>query len=142
MMSRYRTHYALAAVIVAAGCAAPVLAETMPLRAHHQGGIAYITGGVGDEELAAFRASARDYDLQITNSEKDGEFTAGTSLVVQAKGGQDVLVLRSTGPLVYAQLPPGEYTIHATFKGVERVQAATIAGKGATDIHLIWPTEE
>jgi hypothetical protein len=42
-------------------------------------------------------------------------------------------------PLFYAQLPPGDYVIHATYNGAQRVRDVSITGKRPSDIHLIWP---
>jgi hypothetical protein len=142
MHSQFCLQSALVAAMVTVGCAVPALAESMLPQPVHEGDVTYITGGIGADETQALEASAGSYDLQISNAEKNGDFTAGTDLVIWAKNGREVLQARNTGPLLYAQLPPGDYVIDATYKGVERVRDAKVGGKGATGIHLIWQQED
>ena len=142
MHSQICLQSALVAAMVTVGCAVPALAESMLPQPVHEGDVTYITGGIGADETQALEASAGSYDLQISNAEKNGDFTAGTDLVIWAKNGREVLQARNTGPLLYAQLPPGDYVIDATYKGVERVRDAKVGGKGATGIHLIWQQED
>ncbi len=140
MLSRYGVRIALLAASVTMSCA-PAFAQALP-RPHDQGGITYITGGIGDTERNALEASKRDYNLHITDSEKDGAFMAGIDLVIQARGGREILQVHNTGPLFYAQLPPGDYTIHAAYKGVQLVKEAKIGDKGGSEIQLVWPQDE
>jgi hypothetical protein len=142
MPHQHKIRSALLASAVALGFSAPAFAAITPPQPVHQGDVTYITGGIGQGETEAIKASARNYDLQISNAEKDGAYTAGTDLVIQARDGRNVLQARNTGPLVYAQLPPGDYVIHATFNGVQRVADAKVPAKGATGVHLIWPQDD
>ena len=129
----------LFAAAVTVGFAAPAFAGSMFPHPVHQGQSSYITGGIGEDEKQAMEASARDYDLLISNAEKDGEFTAGTDFSITDRHGREVLQARNTGPLFYARLPPGNYVVHAAYNGVQRVRDVSITGKGSSDIHLIWP---
>jgi len=139
MFSHHKMQAALAAVVMAAGFAAPaVAAGTLP-RPVHRGDVTYISGGFGQGEQHALEAAAKKYNLEITNADKKGEFTAGANLVIRSKSGRDVLRASNTGPLFYAKLPPGNYTIQATSGGQKRVRHVKIAAKGSTDVHLIWP---
>jgi type 1 fimbria pilin len=139
MLSGYRVRTALCAA-VAVACLTPAVADAK-LHPQTQGNITYITGGVGDSELAEFKAAAPDYNLQVTNSENNGEFVAGVFIEIKDKAGQQVLQLRNAGPLLYAQLPPGAYTLRAVYQRVERVQHIKIAGKGHSTVHVTWPNE-
>jgi hypothetical protein len=139
MSSGYKIRDGVFAVAFAVGCAAPAFAGAMPPQPIHQGQASYITGGIGEDEQQAIEASARDYNLLISNAEKDGEFTAGTDFTITNRHGQEVLRAHDTGPLFYAQLPPGDYVIHATYNGAQRVRDVSITGKSPSDIHLIWP---
>jgi hypothetical protein len=139
MHSNYAIRSGILAAVVAIGYAAPVFAApTVPMPVH-QGHITYITGGIGDDEQQAMEASAHDYNLLISNAEKDGSFTAGTNLVIRDAKGQEVLQTHNTGPLFYAQLPPGDYVVDATFNGVERVRDVSVKGSHPAELHLIWP---
>ena len=130
----------LAAVaLLTAGVAAPALAGTsfpMPVQ---QGQVTYISGGIGDDEIAAMKASAGAYDLLISNAEKDGSYTAGIDVILRDGRGQVVLSAKDTGPLFYVKLAPGEYTLDANYHGVERVRDVAITPHHPAEIHLIWP---
>jgi hypothetical protein len=142
MLYQHKIRNALVAGAALLGCSAPAFAAIMPPQPVHEGTVTYITGGIGQAETQAIKAAARNYDLQISNAEKDGAYTAGADFVIRSKDGHEVLQARNTGPLVYAQLPPGDYVIHANYNGVQRVADAKIDGRGATGVHLIWPQSD
>jgi len=139
MTSHQKMPRALLAAIMATALSAPALADEMMPQPVHQGDVTYISGGVGLGEQHALEAAARNYNLEITNADRKGEFTAGTNLVIQSNSGHDMIKATNTGPLFYAKLPPGEYTIQATSGHQRRVRHVKIAAKGSTDVHLIWP---
>lgn len=123
------------AALLAAGLAAPAAAMPQPM---HKGDITYISGGIGLGEQHALESQAKHYDLAITNADKAGAFTTGTRLVITAKDGRDVLRVAATGPLFYAKLPPGDYTIRAVNNGQSRKRTVKVASGATTDVHLIW----
>lgn len=139
MLSHRRIQGVLVAAAVAAAFAAPaVAAMALPQPVHH-GKVTYISGGIGQSEQQAIEDAARNYNLRITNANKQGDFTTGTKLVIAAKNGHDLLRVASTGPLFYAKLPPGDYIIRAANDGQRRTREVKIGATGAADIHLIWP---
>jgi len=142
MLSLYRIRSALFAATCVVGCAAPAFADSVAPHPIQQGDVSYITGGIGLTERHALEAARRDYNLQVTNSENNGHFTAGANLVIQDGSGQEVLRVNDAGPLLYVKLPAGQYTVHAIFEGVEREKSAKIGDKGTTTINLVWPTED
>lgn len=113
---------------------APLLSRPM-----HQGAIAYISGGIGRNEQRALEASAKSYNLAITNANRQGDFTADTHLVIERKSGRNILDVKDTGPLFYAKLPSGRYVIHASNAGVNIVRHVRISANHAAEVHLIWP---
>lgn len=139
MSSHHKVQGALLAAILATALSAPALADEMMPRPVHKGDVTYISGGIGLGEQHALEAAARNYNLEITNADRKGEFTAGTNLVIKTNSGRDVLRASDTGPLFYAKLPPGQYTIQAKSGDQRRVRHVTVAARGSTDVHLIWP---
>jgi len=142
MFPNHAFRYGLLAATVAVGCgvsAFDAYAEPMPI---HRGQITYITGGIGEDEEDAMKATAGEYNLLISNAERNGEFTAGTNLVIRNGKGFEVLRAQNTGPLFYAQLPPGRYVVDAHYNGFESVRNVTIGERNPADIHLIWPQGE
>jgi hypothetical protein len=130
---------ALLAAAVAAAFSTPAFADPTLPQPVHSGDIAYLSGGFGLTERHALEAQAHNYNLEITNANKAGDFTSDTALVIRSKTGHDVLRVRGTGPLFYAKLPAGDYVIHATNDGQNRTRAVRLAAHDTTDVHLIWP---
>jgi hypothetical protein len=162
MLIRRAVRHALLATVFAAGAAAPAFASSydnpsydsqpmqpsmnepapLPLpmpQPMHQGDVTYITGGIGKTAQRAIKSQAQDFNLAITNANPQGDFTTGTALTITTPGGRSVLDLRTSGPLLYAELPAGRYRIEAVNQGVTRVRDVTVSQNRATDVHLIWP---
>jgi hypothetical protein len=140
MWLRHKTgaRCALLVAVLAASAFGTALADAPP-QPVRQGDVTYVSGGIGWDEQEALKATAKDYNLIISNADKAGEYTSNVDLRISGKGGQDVLHVAGTGPLFYAKLPPGTYRIAATLQGAERVRDVTVGADRATDIHFIWP---
>jgi hypothetical protein len=128
----------LAGAVTAALAATPALADTM-LKPVQDGGITYISGGIGLDEEDAIKAQAQNYNLQVTTSNTKGEWLADTNLSIAASDGREVLNVSNVGPLFYAALPPGTYRIEASSNGEQQTKTIKVGGEGkATNLHLIW----
>lgn len=139
MHSSRTLHYGLLSATVAVGCGISAFAANALPIPIHQGPVTYLTGGIGADEEDAMKAATSDYNLLISNAEKDGEFTAGADLVIRDTKGHAVVQARNTGPLFYVQLPPGSYVVDATYNGIERVRNVKVGERNPADVHLIWP---
>jgi hypothetical protein len=104
-----------------------------------QGDVTYITGGVGDDERAALEGAKQDYNLQVTNADVKGHFTADITITVRGSGKNGAMINTvSAGPLFYAKLPAGHYTIEATNGAEHLVRKVNIDNSKAADVRLIW----
>lgn len=127
------------ATLLGTALSTSALAQTTLPQPVHRGDLTYVTGGVGLTEQHVLEANAKDYNLAITNSNKAGDFTVGTDLIIKNTQGHEVLRVADSGPLFYAKLPPGDYMIQATNEGQHRARDVKIGAKRTTDVHLIWP---
>ena len=100
---------------------------------------AIVSGGVGDEERSKMESQVGRYSMRLVLSARNGQYVVADSISVR-KQGAEVMQINDAGPLVYAQMPPGQYSITANYKGVVQTRTVTI-GPRATDVHLTWPTE-
>ena len=82
-------------------------------------GVRYMSGGVGDEEEAAIKRIGKDFDLRITLATTSGEYLGGGSLEFRDPAGRKVLDAQAQGPLFFAQLPSGRYTVQAVCAGAK-----------------------
>lgn len=135
------TRHTLSALVLTAFFAMPLyaLAQTDGLpQVMQQNEITYVTGGIGDDEVSALEAAKSDYNLQILNSHTDGAYVGGTHLTINDKAGTE-LVSSDAGPIFYAKLPVGKYTVNATRHGETKKQNVNVTKAGkATKIHFAW----
>ena len=142
-----KTLIALTLALVAAttaGAAEPDLSKT-PLDAtaasvlpklQNANGIDYMNGGSGTEGVGYMKARGKEFSLQITFSGRGGEYGVAEKLVV-ASAGRELISVSDAGPLMMLKLPPGNYTVEATFKGVIEKRSVAV-GNGVTKVS--WST--
>jgi hypothetical protein len=108
--------------LIMLGSAGRVLAaDTAMLPAErNQGGIAYVTGGVGKKEAEAFKQAAGRFPLAlefVRRAGKRDEFIAGVDVKLIDRHGKTVLSTKSDGPFLLARVPSGRYTVAASYDG-------------------------
>jgi len=112
---------------VGSGATEPVLTSVQT-----SDGISYITGGVGDEELAFLKSQQDNYNVHILLTSVNGEYMGDVALSFMDKAGNESLKIDSAGPFVYANLPAGTYMVEATSSSGKVLKSKVVAGgKGA-----------
>ena len=107
--------------------APPGNAETPP------GDLPYVSGGIGEEELAVLRLVRGDYNLRLLFADQSGTYLSGIEARILNAHGKTVLTVKDAGPFLYVRLPAGHYRIEARY--AERTQrqdielAATTTGR-------------
>ncbi|NUU34703.1 carboxypeptidase regulatory-like domain-containing protein [Pseudomonas sp. C2B4] len=120
----------------------PINSSGVQVQRQEQNGIAYLSGGIGEDESRAIQQTT-GYNLHMTFSVgPQNEYIPDVNLVIQKAPGQTVLALSEAGPLVYAQLPPGKYTVVATRNGVERRDTADVGAGAARNLVFHWNDAE
>jgi hypothetical protein len=102
-------------------------------------GIAYLTGGIGSDEMERLQAREREFNLKLVFTLSEGNYVSDVSIVVKDKAGNPVLVLHAPGPLVLAKLPRGPYVIDATYEGKTQTRKVDVSERMRTE-YLRWPT--
>lgn len=131
-------------------CIAALLAFAMAPAAFAQapapvtdGKVTYVTGGIGESEVSAMQAQARDYSallefVEVEPGNPRGVWTADVGITVKA-GKETLASFNATGPLLLLRLPAGRYTIEATHGGVAMSKALDIkAGAKPLKERFIW----
>lgn len=83
-------------------------------------GFPYLFGGVSSNEREAMEERAKDYNVKLVFAAKDGSFIAGVAVRIATAKGVQIAALATDGPWFYIRLPPGNYSVRATFKGETR----------------------
>lgn len=106
-------------------------------------GFPYLTGGVSTEEREILEASGKAYNVQLRFAEKGGAYLSDVNLVIGGAKGAEIIAITTDGPLFYMQLPPGSYTVSATFKGeTKKVKSLLVAKDKTVRQTLIWDLGE
>jgi hypothetical protein len=129
--------YVMAGILAAALYAPFVQADYTMLQPMQAGNITYITGGIGDEERAALQSVKNHYNLSVMSAGASGAFAGDTHITIRDSQGTP-LVDTDAGPLFYANLPPGRYTVEATSEGQMRDKTVNIASGHPAHLHLTW----
>ena len=113
------------------------LDDTGPLQPVQVGNVSYITGGIGDEERSQLQDVQKNYNFRAMSASKDGAFSGDTHILIRDAKGNELLNV-TAGPLFYAELPEGHYTVEATHLGEIKQQNIHITGHKPTLAHFAW----
>jgi hypothetical protein len=130
--------FSAAAVLAAAGAVAQTAALPPEQRV---GDIAFVTGGVGDDESTVFKLAAPAYPLTVELVRNQGgrnEYTNGAQVQITKRSGDVVLSTRAEGPFMLVRLPPGDYRVEATLNGRTLAKDVSVTGNGSARAMLAF----
>lgn len=111
--------------------------EPDPMQIERQNGIAFLTGGVSDQEQAAIKEWGDRFNLKVLMALEEGNYLSDVDIRISDAQGNTVLETVSRGPFLYAELPPGTYTVTARAQGEVQEQTAQV-GQGQAQVDLRW----
>ncbi|KVP48454.1 carboxypeptidase-like regulatory domain-containing protein [Burkholderia ubonensis] len=139
-MSRFAIAAALA-VGVAAGATgatgAYAQADGLPA-ARQQGDVSFVSGGVGQDESTAFQRNEAAWPLALRFTGAGGEFLADVHVRITDAKGVEVLKTDAHGPYMLVKLPPGRYTVQASYQGKDETRSVTVTAKGGARQAFTW----
>ena len=115
---------------------------TPPPREHRQGSVAYLSGGIGEEEREAISAVAASYPLTLelaTPGPQRNPYIADARVDIHDATGRAVLETTAQGPLVLVRLPAGTYTVDVDWNGAEQRRVVQIAADEHRHLVLEFP---
>ncbi|SOT41382.1 hypothetical protein [Burkholderia cenocepacia] len=104
-------------------------------------GVAYITGGIGQDEVTAFRDVAPRYNLRMTFASKRGHYISDVDVTLSS-GKSTILDVHTSGPFLFTRVPPGRYTVSAHDRAVREVRHVVVPVRGAVDVRFYWHDPE
>lgn len=116
---------------------APVLAQTPPV-AVVRNGVSYVTGGVGEDEVLAFRQAASQYSLRMTFADKAGHYLSDVH-VMPSYAGRVVLMVRTDGPFLFVKVPAGRYEIVARDEYASETRHISVPSASGVDVRIYFP---
>ena len=91
------------------------------------GGVSYAMGGIGLGERNELQAQRQGYNLWVTTAARSGVYLADADVrITDQATGQVVLQGTMNGPWLFADLPPGRYSVQATPPGSGKVLTRTV----------------
>ena len=99
------------------------------IAAREENGITFVTGGIADERAALERTS-HQYNLKLTMTSPCGRM-AVAPLRIEDQQGETLVNSPDAGPLFYAKLPAGKYTVHVSPRnGEPLVKTVSVPSSG------------
>jgi len=123
-------------VALALALASSYASATAPAGAGQtESGVSYISGGVGTDERARMEQLAAGFNLRVEMAAPDGKFLGGGRVQIRDGKGKTVLDTTTNGPLLYAKLPPGKYTVLVGGDGAgAKSRSVEVGASGRTDV--------
>ena len=106
-----------------------------------QGDVTWLNGGAGDEEVQSIRQAMKDYTLALVFSHAgspQSEYVASVSITVKDGQGATVFEAPSVGPWLLLRLPPGRYSVIATYQHVTQTRPVTSAKSATSTTTFVW----
>lgn len=126
---------ATTAVALALAAAGPAQARTSSA-----GGMEarIVSGGVGEGERAQLAERARDHNLKLVFTMTTGSYLAEVPFQIE-RGGKLIAEDMAQGPWAFVKLPPGSYTVKATYEGRTQSKQVTLPRTGQKSLSFAWP---
>ncbi|AJY14427.1 carboxypeptidase-like regulatory domain-containing protein [Burkholderia dolosa] len=137
-VSRFAIAAALAAGLAAGASAAYAQSSDGLPDATQQGDVSFVSGGIGKDQSTAFERNESAWPLALRFTGKGGEYLADVHVRIVDRNGAEVLKTDARGPYMLVKLPPGRYTVHASYQGSDETRAVTVGAKGGTKAAFQW----
>lgn len=104
--------------------------------------IAFMTGGIGHDEVVSMRLSAKKYTLNLLFSEGfAGQAVTDVNVNIYDESSTLVFRIKGSKPLLYVNLPAGTYTIVAINNGAKLRHKINITEGASQKVILNWKNE-
>lgn len=107
----------------------------------HSQGISYITGGVGESEMVAILADAKQWPLLLEMSQIEngrGVWIFGASIKIMSSQKKFIFDAQADGPYMLINLESGDYVIEASYQGVVQKRVLSIKSDSPQKVSLFW----
>lgn len=133
-----RTITALLTAVIATGAVHAQVALPQP---QTLGGVTYLNGGAGDEEVQFIKQSMKDYTLALGFTRVGSpraEYVASVAVTIRNAKGETVFEAPSVGPYLLLKLPAGPYSVAATYQDQSQTRPVTAGKSGASLVTFQW----
>jgi hypothetical protein len=103
-------------------------------------GIIYVSGGVGQDEAAKLVAMQGSFNLKLMFTLFEGNYVSDVGVMITDSAHRKVVDHIAQGPFFLAKLPPGPYTVAATYEGKTVTRRVRVGGAALHTEHFRWPS--
>ncbi|MFN2382557.1 MAG: hypothetical protein ABR561_08435 [Guyparkeria sp.] len=103
-------------------------------------GVGYVTGGLGADERAWLKQHGHSYPvtLQFSKGER-AAFVSSVEVVIRSRNGQTQLEATTDGPLIYIDMPNGNYEVTAKYRDQEQTFDLRVPANAQTSHSINFP---
>ncbi len=120
-------------------CGASVFSQA--LDTEYSEGVAYISGGVGDEESTVILSEAKRWPLMLELSQIEngrGIWIFGATVKLVNSSQKVVFNAQANGPYMLINIEPGEYSLQTSYQGVEQKRAISLKAGQSQKLSIFW----
>ncbi len=135
-MKKYLGPFLAISLLALSGIAFAQIPETQ-----HSNGIAYISGGVGEDEALAIVAESKQWPLMLELSQLEngrGVWIFGAQIKILNDQKKVIFDAVSEGPYILINLEAGAYFIEASYQGVVQRQSAAVKTGQNQKLSIFW----
>lgn len=105
-------------------------------------GLNFINGGISEEQAEDIRRTAKNFSLQVLFSGGAvGGWLTDVSMMILDGNGKTVFWKKSSGPMLYIDLPAGDYQVIGRYNGERQSKRLTLTGEKPQRVILNWKDE-
>lgn len=109
------------------------------LKRGSEGGIAFLSGGIGKQERGVLQEMEKEYPLKLVFSNRKGEYLSDVIVKVFGQKGDRILTTVSNGPWLFLDLPDGIYNLEASFNSDrKKVSGIQIVKRTQKVVFIQW----
>ena len=111
------------------------------LQPRMENGIAFVSGGVGEEERDEMLQMRGGYSFLLKIAAKSGAYLGEAQVSIVAADKTVVLDTKMDGPWLLVKLPPGSYRLSVSSEGATQSRSFHVDAKGHREAVLYWDVE-
>jgi len=105
-------------------------------------GIEYLSGGVGEGERERLMQLRSEYGLFTELALASGKYISGVPVIITDADDRIVLQTVMDGPWLFADLPPGKYTVSASYNNYRKQREVSVPAQGTANAMITWAVQE
>ena len=107
-----------------------------------ESGLSFVNGGISEEEATKIRRDAKNFSLQaLFTGGAVGGWLTDVSMMILDGNSQTVFWKKSSGPILYIDLPAGDYQVIGRYNGERQSKRLTLTGEKPQRVILNWKEE-